>query len=164
MIIDVYHAEGYVTSWIDDEKKIMVVKTLNLNLCHHAKTLFAANLRALEEFKPKHIILDKSMAVGLQDPKEEETWLRTTLFPEYKKRGLQRVITIFPRNHIARFGTNNWLNIGKEFGFEFIEMPCLEEAFLYIKNIQKSPVFFLPKPASGCFGFIQNGPSAAGKI
>jgi hypothetical protein len=139
MIIYVYHAEKFVTSWIDDEKKIMVVKTFNLNLSHHAKTLLEANLKALEEFKPKYIILDKSVATGLQDPKQEEIWLRTTLFPEYKKRGLRSVINIFPKNPIARVGTKNWLDIGKEFGFEFLELPGIEEAYLYIQKQEENP-------------------------
>jgi hypothetical protein len=133
MITQVYHAEGYVMSWIDHDRELMVVQTFRLDLGDHAKKMFDLNIKALEKFKPKNIILDKSAAIGLQIPAEEETWLRTTLFPEYRKRGLKKVIKIVPKNPIARFGTKNWLDIGKEFGFDFVEIESMEKAYDYLE-------------------------------
>jgi hypothetical protein len=43
------------------------------------------------------------------------------------------VIKIFPKNPISKFGTKNWLEIGKEFGFDFIVVPSIEKAYEYLK-------------------------------
>jgi hypothetical protein len=133
MITSIYYAKNYCHSWYDPEKNVLVVKVFNLDLGIHRRKAFAANIEAIEKYKIKVMIMDSVGAMGHQDPTDTD-WLIYTVFPEYKKQGIRLVVYTFPKNHIAKVGAKAWLDIANKFGFDFLEVTSLEEAYAASKG------------------------------
>jgi hypothetical protein len=129
-----YYAENYSESWLDDKNSALMMKIWNLNLGDHRQKAFKINVRAMEKFKPKSMIIDASEAKGHHTPIELE-WILSTAFPTYKEKGIQNIIYIFPKNAIAKLGAKTWLDLCRPFGFNFKETKDLEEAYSYLKSL-----------------------------
>lgn len=132
MITTIYYAKDYVHSWYDHEKKVLVVNVLKMDLGAHRRKAFKANIEAMEKYKLKVMIMDSAKASGHQDPSDSD-WLIYTVFPEYKRKGIRLVIYTFPKNHIAKLGAKAWLDLAQKYGFDFLEVYSLDEAYAAAK-------------------------------
>ncbi len=126
--ITVYFAENYCHSWRNIDRNIFVAQFFNFNLGEHRQKAFVKNVEALEKYRIKTVILHFRDAIGLQAP-EELDWITNVAFPKYQTLYIEKVICIFPDNHIAKLGARTWINIAEQFGFTLLNADSLESAY-----------------------------------
>ncbi|MES2678686.1 MAG: hypothetical protein V4635_02320 [Bacteroidota bacterium] len=132
-ITPLYFADGYLKSWFDHEKKVLVIKFFSLNLGIHRQKAFDINVNTVEKYKGNTAILDASEATGHHQPSDTD-WIMNTALPGYKAKGIRLIIYVFPDNMIARIGARTWLEMAGKFGFDFLQANTIDEGYELLKS------------------------------
>ncbi|MES2760865.1 MAG: hypothetical protein V4677_01610 [Bacteroidota bacterium] len=133
MQVKLYNVDNWVDTWYDTDMQIVFVKWFNFTSGIHVRKSCEAQLEALKKFKATIIIADASQAIGMPYP-EDQDWFESTLYPESKRLGLKLIISIMPKNTIAKIGARNWNNSGTDSGLNYIEVDSMDKALLYLKT------------------------------
>jgi hypothetical protein len=124
---ELYSEKGWVETLYDGSKGVIRVKWFNYTSRVHVRRACEAQLEAMQKYKATIIVSDAFSAIGIPYPQDQE-WFIEHLYPRTLELGLQAVISILPKNPIARSGTKTWNDTAKKSGLPYIEVNSLEEA------------------------------------
>jgi hypothetical protein len=134
MKTNIYNEEGWVDTWYESINNTVVSKWYKFTTPIHVRKSCEAQMKAVEQYKVKAAIVDSSQAEGVPYL-EDQKWFEDVLFPKFQILGVKAVITVLPNNALTRLGVKTWLNTGKKFGMEFIEVATYEDANKYVIGI-----------------------------
>jgi hypothetical protein len=135
--IDLYSEKGWVETWYDADLGVIRVKWYNYTSRIHLRKSCEMQLEAMKLYKASVIIADAGEAIGVPYPQDQD-WFITNLYPKSIEYGLKIIITIAPKNPIARSGAKTWNSNGKRNGINYVEVETMEEAFHQLKMYNNS--------------------------
>jgi len=124
---DLYSFDGWVKTWHDSEDNVIRVKWFNYTSRVHVRKSCEAQLEAMVKYNTTVIVADASEATGHPYPQDQE-WFVKNLYPKSLELGLRVIISVLPKNIIARSGAQTWNNTAKNSGLNYIEVYTTEEA------------------------------------
>ncbi|MES2678683.1 MAG: hypothetical protein V4635_02305 [Bacteroidota bacterium] len=134
MTTELYTEKGWVRTWFDHDSNVIHVKWYNYTSRVHLRKSCEMQLEAMRKYKATIIIADASDAIGIPFPQDQE-WFATTLYPRSRELGLAAIISILPKNVIARSGAKTWNDTGRKNGLVYIEVNSEEEAKLTLQQL-----------------------------
>lgn len=139
MVTDLYSEKGWVNTWYDHTDNVIYVKWYNYTSRIHLRRSCEMQIEAMRTYGATVIIADASEAIGVPYPQDQE-WLITHLYPKTLELGLKAIISILPKNRIAKLGAKTWNDSGKKNGLNYIEVENLDEAKHFLKGLTSHSV------------------------
>ncbi len=124
---NIYNAPGFVDTWHEQDKGIIVAKWHKLTTREHVRPSCEEQLKVAQTTNAKCVIVDTSTAEGVPFP-EDQKWFGDYLFPNMQKAGIKAIITVLPQNALTRLGTNTWKKTGSLFDMDFVDAASYEDA------------------------------------
>lgn len=131
-----YQKEGFVEANVLDQ--IITVRWQKLFNSAIIKECCEAQLQKVIEEGAKIIVVDTTNSVG-KPSEENQSWFGTHLFPAFNTHGLKALITVMPKNRLAKQGADQWQKTGAPFGFDIFETTSLIMARKKAREILGTP-------------------------
>lgn len=128
-----YNAPGYGSAWYESTNQCIYAQWENMLTKEHMRPSCEAQLKAAAQYKAKAVIIDSSNSKGLPVP-EDQKWFGDYLFPNMQKAGIKAIITVLPKDALAKLGAKTWIKTGSMFGIDFLEVGSVPEAENQAKN------------------------------
>jgi hypothetical protein len=122
-----YDAPGFCHTWYESSNGCIYAKWENMLTSKHMRPNCEEQLQAAIKFKAKAVIIDTSQSKGTPLV-DDQKWFGEYLFPNMQKAGIKAIITVLPKDALAKLGAKSWNKTGSMFEIDFIEVGSVAEA------------------------------------
>jgi len=122
-----YEAHGFGNAWYESSNNCIYAHWDNMLTSIHMRPSCEAQLQAAIKYKAKAVIIDTSISKGTPVLNDQK-WFGDYLFPNMQKAGIKAIITVLPKDALAKLGAKSWNKTGSLFNMDFIEVGTLMEA------------------------------------
>ena len=122
-----YDAPGYGNAWFESSNNCIYAHWDNMLTSKHMRPCCEAQLQAAIKNNAKAVIIDTASAKGTP-VLDDQKWFGDYLFPNLRKAGIKVIITVLPKDALAKLGAKAWNKTGTMFDMDFIEVGSLAEA------------------------------------
>ena len=121
-----YEEAGIVLAQADGTTRTLLVRWDDLGPHDYIRPCCEAQIREVQG-GARFLILDTSESTGAIS-QDDQAWLGESLFPRLAEAGLEAIVTVVPRNAMAKLSSRGWARTASPFGFDMFEAASEEDA------------------------------------
>mgnify|MGYP000930798166 CR=1 FL=1 len=122
-----YDAPGFGSAWYESSNNCIYAYWENMLTQKHMRPSCEAQLEAVKKYGAKAVIIDTSDSKGTPMV-DDQKWFGEYLFPNMQKAGIKAIITVLPKDALAKLGAKTWNKTGNMFDIDFFEVNSRAEA------------------------------------